>query len=190
MFKICFVVLWIIYVSIRIPYEKLHKNSKKEVVIKKSKERLLVLVNFIGLVLCPFIWVFSPWLDLFNFYLPDLARILGVLCMIISLLFFWWIHKTLGANWSPLLEIREKHELIVSGPYKRIRHPMYTQIWLWVISQFLVTSNYLAGLSGIIAWSIVYFSRVKTEEQMMIKKFGNTYKEYMKVTGRLFPKFS
>jgi protein-S-isoprenylcysteine O-methyltransferase Ste14 len=106
------------------------------------------------------------------------------------LFYFWWIHKTLGVNWSPTLEIRKGHQLIKAGPYKRIRHPMYSQIWLWTIAQFLIISNIFAGLSGILAWTILYFIRVPSEEKMMIEIFGDEYIEYMKQTGRVFPKLN
>lgn len=65
---------------------------------------------------------------------------------------------------------------------------MYAQIWLWTIAQFLILSNSVAGLSGIIAWAILYFIRVPKEEEMMIENFGDEYVQYRKQTGSVFPK--
>jgi protein-S-isoprenylcysteine O-methyltransferase Ste14 len=142
----------------------------------------------IGLLFIPLIWLFTPFLNDFKIDFPVWLRIVGIAISIISLFYFRWIHKTLGANWSPTLEIRKGHQLIITGPFKRIRHPMYLQIWLWSISQVLIVSNLFAGFSGIIAWSILYFIRVPKEEKMMIDYFGDEYAEYMKQTGRIFPK--
>ena len=65
---------------------------------------------------------------------------------------------------------------------------MYTQIWIWVIAQFLITSNWTVGLSGFIPWSILYFIRVPREEKMMYEEFGEEYLKYMEQTKRVVPK--
>lgn len=64
---------------------------------------------------------------------------------------------------------------------------MYTQVWLWAISQMLIISNWVAGLAGILLWTFMYFMRVGKEERMMLDEFGAEYEEYMKETGRILP---
>jgi len=187
-FKIIFAVLWIIYIIIRLPHDKKYKKTEKIKSVNPAAEKILLLLVLLGLILIPFFWVLTPFLDYFYFNIPVFIRLFGVLLSIISLVYFWLIHKSLGENWSPTLEIRKGHELITSGPYKRIRHPMYAQIWLWVIAQALIISNFIAGLSGLLVWAIVYNLRVSKEEKMMIENFGNKYIDYMKITGRIFPK--
>ena len=174
---------------IRIRYGKEYKNNinvKKEGV--KREKFLLVLVS-IGMMIVPIIWIFSGLFEITNIDLPSCARITGIITAILSLWLFYAVHKTLGENWSPVLEIRKGHTLIKEGPYKRIRHPMYTQIWIWVIAQFLITSNWTVGLAGLVPWSILYFIRVPNEEKMMEDEFGEEYLEYKKQTGRVLPKF-
>jgi protein-S-isoprenylcysteine O-methyltransferase Ste14 len=142
----------------------------------------------IGLMLIPLIWMLTPFLDDFKVNLPNWLRLSGIVISILSIVYFFKIHKALGTNWSPTLEIKIHHTLIKTGPYKRIRHPMYTQIWIWTFAQVLIVSNFYAGFSGIIAWGIVYFIRVPKEEKMMSNYFGNEYIEYMDQTGKVFPK--
>lgn len=187
-FKIAFLVLWFIYISIRVPYENEYKREEKIKTIHSKKEKILLFLLSIGLLLIPLVWVFTPFFDSFNIKLPVWSRLLGIIISILSLFYFNWIHKTLGVNWSPTLEIRKGHQLVKVGPYKRIRHPMYTQIWLWTIAQVLLISNFVAGFSGIILWAILYFIRVPKEEKMLVENFGEEYLEYMKKTGRVFPK--
>jgi protein-S-isoprenylcysteine O-methyltransferase Ste14 len=91
-------------------------------------------------------------------------------------------------NWSPSLEIREKHELITRGIYGVIRHPMYASQWLWVIAQALLLQNWLAGIVNLIIFIPFYFMRVKAEETLMFDSFGEQYREYMKKTGAVLPK--
>lgn len=188
-FKIAFVVLWIIYILIRTPFEKKYKSGKKIKTIHSTKDKCLLFLLFLGLLLIPLLWLFTPFLDSFDILLPVWARLPGIVISILSLFYFNRIHKTLGASWSPTLEIRKGHQLIKTGPYKRIRHPIYAQIWLWTIAQFLIISNIFAGISGILAWTILYFIRVPKEEKMMIENFGDEYIQYMKQTGRIFPGF-
>jgi protein-S-isoprenylcysteine O-methyltransferase Ste14 len=187
-FKIVFAALFIIYILIRVPFDKEYKQIEKIKTLNSLTEKFLLILMSIGLLFIPLIWLFTPFLNDFEIEFPLWLRIVGIAISIISLFYFRWIHKTLGANWSPTLEIRKGHQLIITGPFKRIRHPMYLQIWLWSISQVLIVSNLFAGFSGIIAWSILYFIRVPKEEKMMIDYFGDKYAEYMKQTGRIFPK--
>ncbi len=186
--KITFLLLFIIYSLVRIPYAIRNKKNKAIKNQSPLKEKLKVFIAFQGMLTIPLLYVFTPWLDSFAMNLPVWLRFTGFAVMFFGILFFAYIHKALDKNWSPVLEIKENHELITSGPYKYIRHPMYTQAWLWVLGQFLLISNWLVGIVGIITWSILYFTRIDNEEKMMIDQFGNKYKEYMQVTGRLIPK--
>ncbi|HCB02542.1 MAG TPA: isoprenylcysteine carboxylmethyltransferase family protein, partial [Anaerolineae bacterium] len=106
-----------------------------------------------------------------------------------ALFIFWRAHVDLGLNWSPSLEIREKHELITKGIYKLIRHPMYASQWLWVIAQPLLLQNWVAGFLNLLIFIPFYFLRVQAEEKMMLDSFGEEYKNYMQKTGGVIPKF-
>ncbi|MDZ4806847.1 MAG: protein-S-isoprenylcysteine O-methyltransferase [Bacteroidota bacterium] len=187
-FKITFVVLWLIYTLIRVPFDKGYKVSERIKKLNLPSEKFLILLLFFGLMLMPFIWAFTPFIDRFNLNFPIWLRLLGIAFSGISLPYFWWIHKTLGENWSPSLEIRKGHELIKTGPYKSIRHPMYLQILIWTIGQVLISSNLFVSLFGMIAWTLLYLIRVPKEEKMMIETFGEEYIDYIKQTGKIFPK--
>jgi protein-S-isoprenylcysteine O-methyltransferase Ste14 len=83
--------------------------------------------------------------------------------------------------------MREKHHLVTSGPYARMRHPIYSAYIIFMTSIALATANwFFIGLLGV---SIVVFAfRIPKEEQMLIEVFGEEYKTYMQRTGGLFPK--
>jgi protein-S-isoprenylcysteine O-methyltransferase Ste14 len=187
-FKIAFIILWIIYIIVRAPFDSQHKQAEKLRKVNSATETMSLILLAIGLMLIPLVWMFSPFLDAFSMGFPAWLRLFGVGIAILSLIYFRKIHKELGANWSPTLEIKVQHQLIKTGPYKSIRHPMYTQIWMWAIAQALIVSNIYAGFSGIIAWGIVYFIRVPKEEKMMQEYFGKEYTEYMARTGSVLPK--
>lgn len=189
-FKILFVVLWVIYILIRSPFDKQYKQVEKIKSFHSAIEKSLLVLMSLGLLIVPLIWVFTTVLNDFKMEFPVWLRIVGIVVSVVSLFYFRWIHKTLGTNWSPTLEIRKGHELIKTGPYRTVRHPMYTQIWIWTIAQVLIVSNLFAGFSGIIVCAIFYFIRVPKEEQMMIEVFGDEYLKYIEQTGRVFPKLN
>ena len=154
----------------------------------EGRERIFVGVVGLCMMLPALIFIFSHTLDFASFTLSDHIRLSGCILMMLNILFFFWIHYTLGRNWSPILEIFKDQSLITTGPYKFIRHPMYTSIFIHVFALLPVTANWAVGLVAILSFSIIYPFRVKSEEQMMIEQFGDRYKEYMKQTGRLLPR--
>jgi protein-S-isoprenylcysteine O-methyltransferase Ste14 len=108
--------------------------------------------------------------------------------MLINILFFLRIHIVLGENWSPILEIGKEQTLVTSGPYKYVRHPMYTCFFVHAITLWLITANHLVGAVAFSSFAIIYPIRVVAEEKMMIEQFGKSYEDYIKKTGRLWPK--
>lgn len=188
--KWAFFILFLVWFFIRMPYGKNSLKIKSKIKKNVALERFLVFLNFISMMFLPVFVVFSTKLSFATMNLPSVIRWIGLIIYGLNLVFFVWCHKSLGKNWSSILEIRENHKLIQTGPYKKIRHPMYTHFWLLIISQGLILNNYLVLIYGILAWGILYFLRVKKEEEMMVEEFGNEYKKYMKKTGRLFPKFN
>jgi protein-S-isoprenylcysteine O-methyltransferase Ste14 len=185
--KTLFMIIWIGSGMVRNPHMKNYKKTKKINSKKILREKFLCFLAAIGMLIAPMIYIFTPWLNSFNIGLPDWARWIGIICFGLGMILFWWVHKTLGKNWSPLLEIRKDHQLITEGPYQYVRHPMYTVIWIWVLCQGIVLSNWAVMIIGILTWSILYFIRLPDEEKMMVEKFGEEYKDYMKKTKKIAP---
>jgi len=104
------------------------------------------------------------------------------------LLLFWHAHADLKANWSPSLELYEGHALITNGIYHYIRHPMYASQLVWSVAQIFLIQNWVAGLGSLILFFPFYALRSKPEEQMMLERFGDEYRVYMKTTGGILPK--
>ncbi len=154
----------------------------------EKRERMFVSLVGFCFTLPGTIYLFTHWLDFATFHVSDEVRIAACVIMFFNQLFFWHIHKTLGENWSPILEIRREQELITIGPYKYIRHPMYTCIYIHTLSLLFVSSNWIVGGMGILSFALIYPFRVADEEKMMIDAFGDRYRYYMKHTGRLLPK--
>ena len=175
---------------IRAPLNKkrrLEKMSERQVT---GKEKSILGLLFLGGFLLPLLYSTTSWLDFANYTLPVWAGWIGVVLIAAALYVFWRAHADLGLNWSPTLEIREKHELITRGIYGVIRHPMYASQWVLAIAQPLLLQNWLVGFTNLIIFIPFYFLRVQAEEKMMQDSFGDEYRNYMKKTGAVFPKLS
>jgi protein-S-isoprenylcysteine O-methyltransferase Ste14 len=183
LFMVGFLAAW----AIRTPYQKQNKQNQPIVARLVLQERVLFSAIYVGMVILPLIYVFSPWLSLADYRPSFWAGYLGAVSFTISLWLLWRSHHDLGKNWSPTLEIREGHTFVSSGIYQKIRHPMYTAFWFWSAAQALLLPNLVAGSGGIIAFGITYILRVSQEEQMMIEQFGEEYEAYMQRTKRLIP---
>lgn len=157
--------------------------------VDRTEKLLLALVLPTALLLPP-LYCFTPLLSFADYHLPSSVRWAGVLIMLVSLWLFWRSHVDLGKNWSVSLELRENHELVSHGVYCRIRHPIYTSIWLWGFAQGTILENWLAGWAVVPAFAAMYFIRTPREEKMMREQFGDQYQSYTSRTGRLFPRFS
>ena len=178
----------VIEMIIRAPLNKKRKLEKMSERRVTTQEKTLLFLLFIGMFIIPIVYASSNWLDFANYTLPAWAGWLGVVLIAGALFVFWRAHADLGLNWSPTLEIREKHELITRGIYAAIRHPMYASQWLWVIAQPLLLQNWIAGFANLLVFIPFYFLRVQAEERLMLEQFGDQYRSYMQKVGAVFPK--
>lgn len=188
LFEIMYWSAIVVEMVIRAPINRKRKQEKMSEQRVSSREKFILFLLLIGMFILPLVYSASSWLDFANYNLPAWAGWLGVVLMAGALFVFWRSHADLGLNWSPSLEIRDEHELITRGIYGVIRHPMYASQWLWVLAQPLLLQNWVAGFANIIVFIPFYLLRVQAEEQMMLDKFGNEYREYMKKTGGVLPK--
>lgn len=188
MLKIIYFTGLIIMSIIRVPFSRQTKTNQIVDSRKTTLEILLLILLFIGMIVLPLIYAFTPLLSFADYQLPYWMEWAGVMLLVTSLWLFWRSHADLGRNWSPTLELRKGHQLITSGVYKYIRHPMYASFGLWGVAQVLLLHNWIAGGSSLVLFGLLYFLRVPYEEQMMLDQFGEAYQSYMNRTGRLIPR--
>ena len=146
-----------------------------------------VILVFILLGWLVFYAINPTWMRALTVLFPDWLRWIGFALGLASLGFWSWTQIALGKEWSPQLQLRKEHHLVTTGPYARLRHPLYTGMLGYGTSLALVTANWFFVVFAIAAIAFL-FARVPKEEQMMIKEFGEEYQAYMQRTGRFFPK--
>jgi len=172
---------------IRWPHQR---RSWKTPVLKDqrvTREKLLLLSNFLGLGVIPFVYAFTGFPRFADYPFQPVLAVIGTLVMAMALVLFYRVHRELGRNWSDSLQVRETHSLVTEGLYRYVRHPMYSAFFLWGVAQLLLLPNWIAGPAGLVGFAILFGFRVGREEQMMIDAFGDQYRAYMQRTARLIP---
>ena len=109
----------------------------------------------------------------------------GILC-IAGLAFCVWARATLGRNWSGTITLKEGHELIERGPYRLVRHPIYTGL----LAMFLATAiafGYLGGIVAVILAFASFWIKLSEEERLMLQQFPDQYRSYQQRVKRIIP---
>ncbi len=152
------------------------------------RERLLTASVAVGMIFLPLIALATPLFDFAAYSALPGQFLLGGAAALVGLYCFWRSHADLGAFWSAHLELREQHVLVTHGIYSRMRHPMYTAIFLITFAQALLLTNWVAGPTGFVIFALLYAVRLGPEEQMMAEQFGEEWEAYAAQTPRLLPR--
>ena len=96
-----------------------------------------------------------------------------------------WARRALGTNWSGEISIKVEHHLIRSGPYQRLRHPIYTGLLAMYVGTALVTGTWLA-IVGVVIAGVAYWRKIRLEEKNLDVAFGAEYDAYGAKHGRWF----
>jgi protein-S-isoprenylcysteine O-methyltransferase Ste14 len=164
-------------------YSRYHnKKIVKDKMDNKEITRLILINVFI---LIPIIAHF--YIKEYNYNIPDDIKNLAPIIMLLALVCIIKTSYDLGNEYSYTLQLRKNHKLVDTGIYKYIRHPMYFCGLLFVIAQSLLIPNVIGNISNLISMYIFATGRIPDEENMMIKEFGNKYREYMKKTKSVIP---
>jgi protein-S-isoprenylcysteine O-methyltransferase Ste14 len=123
---------------------------------------------------------------------PELAiaeplRWIGLALTVAGVGLSLWAIATLGRHYDLELEIHRDHELVRSGPYRLVRHPVYTGLGLHFLGACLSTGNLLFIAGTLLGTYPALFLRARTEERLLRERFGATYDEYARRVGMLVP---
>jgi len=171
LFRILFIAIYAAFFGVRIRYrvESVRREPEQRYQTYSVATKFLILA-ILGYFASIILYMLSnPWTAWSQIALPTWLRWLGVLGATSSILLVAWIHRELGRQYSAEFAIQKEHTLVTTGPYARTRHPMYT-----TLNAILV---------------IVPFPWIaRAEEEMLLETFGEDYREYMRRTGRFFPR--
>ena len=141
----------------------------------------LVAIVLLMTRLIPLHWLYRPlW--------PQglLAFWLGAVITVSGLLFAVWARDHLGRNWSRSVTIKQDHELITSGPYAVVRHPIYTGILVGFLGSAIAMAE-VRGFVVLVLIFLVFWAKLRMEEKWMHAEFGETYDSYVRRSAALVP---
>jgi len=190
-FRVIQTVAVVLFVLHRAYYNRKYPSPEEETLEKQPQSaagkaaNFLALPAFIGLVL----YLLNPaWMAWASMRLPDWSRWAGVLAAASGFAVLQGAHLALGRNWSDQPRITRSQTLTISGPYRWIRHPIYTSFLLILGSTLLITANWFIGSLWLAVTALDVRSRITFEEGRLEARFGATYDSYRRSTGSLLPR--
>jgi protein-S-isoprenylcysteine O-methyltransferase Ste14 len=167
------------------------KHGREENTLKRRQEglasRISGVLGLVGFLAVIGYSIQPAWLSWASLPLPGWLRWAGVLIALLGFVLLQWAQNTLGMNWSDTPRMMKEQALVTGGPYRFIRHPIYTAFLLILGSMLLISANWLIGLTWIGMTVLEVSSRIAFEERLMLEYFGDQYRQYMKRTGKLIP---
>lgn len=146
--------------------------------------RLAGLVSLGGLI----VWIVSArTLAFAALPLPDALRLAGAALAVVAFGLQVWVLHSLGLNITDTVVVREQATLVTHGPYRWIRHPLYSFGSLWAMGAAVASANGLL-IAATILFVPLLFVRSGREEANLIARFGDAYRDYARRTGRFVPR--
>jgi protein-S-isoprenylcysteine O-methyltransferase Ste14 len=169
---------------------KADRDTGEKIPRKVDGSFFMTIIRLGGLILwlSPLVYLINPaWMAWSKIGLPESVRWLGVGMGILCTFGIYWLFSSIGTGITPTSATRQQHQLVTKGPYRWVRHPLYTVGSSMFIAFGMMADNWFIALLGVLAF-LGMAARTPKEEANLIEKFGDEYREYMKRTGRFFPK--
>ena len=189
-FRISLVVVILLTMTIGLHHRIQAASSGEEISHKDEGYVFFAVLRLSGLCLwiATLAYLISPssvqWA---TFPVPSEFRWFGVVMGFVSSLLLYWTLSSLGKNLTDTVVTRANATLVTHGPYRWVRHPFYVTAAVLMGSVTLLTANWLIGLASLLVLGLLAV-RTPKEEQRLIEKFGQQYRDYMEKTGRFFPR--
>jgi len=177
---------WIVFVC----YWILSARNLKRVA---QKESLAARVPHILIVIAAYVLLLDRRLPLGFLNQRATPRIewlawVGVAITCLGVAIAIWARVHIGQYWSGRITLKEDHQLIRSGPYAYVRHPIYTGLLL-AATGTAIANGLLRAWLGLLIILLLHFRKARKEEALLSSKFGDAYREYHQRSGFLLPRF-
>ncbi|HUB67505.1 MAG TPA: isoprenylcysteine carboxylmethyltransferase family protein, partial [Candidatus Methylacidiphilales bacterium] len=176
--------LWLAWIA----YWLVSATGNKTIVRRESpgsqlSYKLPLLIG--GLLLTIYHWP-GHWLSRPFLFPPHILFPLGAILVVLGLGFSVWARVHIGGNWSGIVTLKKDHQLIRTGPYRWVRHPIYTGILLALLGTVLAIGQW-RGLIALGFMTCGFIRKLRIEEQWLGEAFGPEYDAYKKEVSALIP---
>ncbi|MBZ5504957.1 MAG: isoprenylcysteine carboxylmethyltransferase family protein [Acidobacteriia bacterium] len=195
-FKLAFVALFAGAVSVRVHYQRLAGTYREgvgrhaETHLAHEARPLLIIRPLLGIpwYAVVVLWFFAPqWIAWCQMPLPLWLRLGGIAMGVAGLMLLWRSHYALGRNFRPTLEVFSEQQLVRTGPYGMVRHPMYIAFLIMLASTGLISANWFIGIVGVLLVASITLVRIPREEALLRDRFGAAYTSYIQTTPAVAP---
>lgn len=191
-FRLLFVAAFIAMMAIRIYYQSKVLRDTRRLEIKEGAPSLVAgsiaalatIVFGAEYILCPGFFWFAYVLKY-----PSWVRWLGATMLGVGIVLLWASHHHLGKSFHSLIVSKDEQALVETGPYRFIRHPIYSAYMLNYLGGGLLAGNLVLTIVPVAMFAVLVSLRMGKEEQVLVGEFGERYVAYMQRTGRLVPRF-
>jgi protein-S-isoprenylcysteine O-methyltransferase Ste14 len=182
----------VVTLAIAVPYRVKSQATREP--LDRRQEGLFILATLrpIGAVLwlSTFAYMINPaWLAWSSVAVPVWVRWMGAAVCPVAAAMLYWTMSTLGPNLTDTVVTRKAATLVTRGPYRWIRHPFYGSVTLLMLAMVLLAANWFLLLAASLLIALLVI-RTDKEEELLVARFGDAYREYMSRTGRFFPRFA
>ncbi|MCI0693647.1 isoprenylcysteine carboxylmethyltransferase family protein [candidate division KSB1 bacterium] len=189
-FRLIFIAVFALSFSIS-GYHRHHARKQSGKIPRQAEGKSFIALRLllaVPLYLAMFAYMINPqWMAWSALPLPAWLHWLGAGLGFAMIPLLYWLFRSLGKNVSETVLTKERHELITHGPYRWIRHPLYTVASIGIFALGLLAANWFMLLMILLIMATLP-ALVAKEEAQLIEKFGNAYREYMQRTGRFLPR--
>ena len=191
LFRILAIIIFVICAGISIYYRrKADRESGERVSLKDEGLPITIALRLSGLALWlgVFAYLLNPaWMNWSRLDLPEWVRWVGVGMGALADVMAYWVFSHLGNNVTPTVATRSSAMLVTGGPYRWVRHPLYTMSMIACLGFALLAESWFIALMAVVSFSVLAV-RVPREEAKLVEKFGDAYRDYIKTTGRFLPR--
>jgi protein-S-isoprenylcysteine O-methyltransferase Ste14 len=189
-FRVALIVGSLIFVPV-MAYHRFKSQATGEK-LDRSQEGLFILftlrpVGVAGMLALLAYMIKPSWMAWSSITLPEWLRWIGVGIAAVAGCLLIWTLRSLGKNLTDTVVTRREHTLVTRGPYRWVRHPFYDCVGLFVLANSLVAANWFVFLTGC-SLLVLIVMRTRKEEEKLLARFGDSYREYVERTGRFLPR--
>ena len=191
-FRLITLIFFVTAFSVSIYYRRKAQISSGDQIDRRQEgDFIMVALRLSGMLLWLSIIayiVYPPAVAWATVPLPNWLRWIGVIGGFIAVGLLTWMFASLGGNITDTVVTRQEHTLVTHGPYRWIRHPLYTFGIFFFLCLSLISTLWIIPLLGIPAFAIL-IKRTSIEEESLQDRFGEEYLQYTERTGRFLPRF-
>ncbi len=172
--------------------QRARKARRHDQEIHRSDENLVMILarlfTAIPLFAAVFSYMINPeWMAWAHLGVPNWVHSVGTAMVILAVPVGYWVMSSLSENVSETIYTRPGQKLVQHGPYRWVRHPLYTNGMLLFLGAGVGAENAFIVLFTMLTWACIYRIVIPQEEAALLERFGEDYEEYMTRTGKLLP---